>query len=125
MNSIARVASLVVLCSVVAIADASVDGHWTGDVANDGSTQSIEMYLRTDDTRLSGSIIGGGGFETSIEDGKFTGNTLEFKTVQRDGENKLTVNCIGSLVADAISFSCTAEGTADAREFTVRRQANP
>lgn len=120
MNSFARVASLLLLSSVVTFAASPIDGSWKGQIASDGSSSEIFMSLRAEDTSLTGSVYGGG-VENSIQDGTFSGNTLSFKTVQRDGENTLTVSCTGSWVDDAITFTCAADGQ-DSREFTMHRQ---
>ena len=123
MNSIARAASLILLSSTVTFAASPIDGGWAGQIPSDDSSSEIMLSLHTDDTTLTGSMVGGG-VETSIQEGTFSGNTLTFKTVQRDGENTLTVSCTGAWVEDTIAFSCDADGQ-PTKEFTVRRQANP
>lgn len=121
MKSFAYIASLLLVSSVAAIAESPVDGQWSGEVTNGGVTQTIQMSLRTDDTKLSGSMIGGGS-ETGIEDGTFIGTQLQFKTTQRDGENKLTVNCTGLLVLDSITITCKTDPETFTQEFTVTRK---
>ena len=123
MNAFARrasvLASLLLLSSTVTFAAGPLDGGWVGEISSDGGNSQIMMSLTANDTVLTGSIIGNG-IETSIQDGTFEGNTITFKTVQRDGEHSLTISCTGSLVEDSIAFKCSADGQDD-REFTVKR----
>ena len=95
----------------------------SGRVGADAAARTITFVMRTDDLRLSGSIIAGS-TETAIQEGTFTGSTLAFKSVQRDGESKRLISCLGTLIEDSIAFSCTADGNPELEEFVVTRQQN-
>ena len=123
MKSFAYITSLLLLSSVAAIAESPVDGGWIGEVTNGDATQTIMLSLRADDTKLTGSVLGGGS-ETSIEDGTFNGGELKFKTMQRDGDSALTVNCTGLLVVDSIKFTCKTDPETVTQEFTVTRRTS-
>ena len=124
MKSFPYIASLVLVSSVVVFADSPVDGGWTGTVTNGDATQKIMLSLRTDDTKLTGSIIGDGTGETSIQDGTFIGAQLEFSTEQRDGENVLKINCKGLLAGNSITFTCKTDPETVTQEFTVTRKTS-
>src|SRR4051794_17272153 len=100
MKLLARVALLLLAWSAVTIAESPIDGGWAGEIGTGGDKHIIQMVLKVDDTRLSGSIVGGGE-EASIQDGTFTGTILQFKTVQGSGDHALTVKCIGSFFNDS------------------------
>ena len=116
-------AALLLIAPAVLTAGSAADGTWSGEIGTDAAKQTITFVMKTDDVRLSGSIIAGGA-ELSIQDGTFIGSTLSFSSVQRSGGNERHIRCLGTLTSDAIAFSCTADGKTDLQEFVVTRQKN-
>ena len=120
MKKLACLTSLLFLSTAIAFASSAIDGGWAGEIGAGDATQTIQMSLRVDDSRLSGSVLSPGQ-EMSIQDGTFDGTKLKFKAVDVTGdENAVTINCAGSYAGDAITFACsTPQG--DTRVFTVNR----
>jgi hypothetical protein len=110
------------LLSVAVLASGPVDGGWKGQIGTGDQASDIWLTLHTEDSTLTGSITSVGQ-ESSIQDGSVDGTTLKFKTVQNDGAHTLTIDCLGSLVDNSISLTCTTEqDTPQTQEFTVTRQ---
>ena len=60
------------------LAQAKVDGKWTGEIAGGRGPQAITITLKNDGGKLTGSTQGGRGGETPIEEGTVSGNTIMF-----------------------------------------------
>ena len=122
MNAVLRTATLCMLLSAAASAQTSIQGLWAGEIQSNGDAQRLQMSIRVDDERVSGSIVGGGR-ELSIAESSLNGNVVEFTTTERRDGAQLKFRWTGTISANGteISFSCAAEGQ-PATEFVVRRQ---
>jgi hypothetical protein len=120
----ARLCALVVCASVIAVIAQSVDGKWSGEVQGGRGPQMVNLTLKADGGKLTGSVMGRGG-ENPIQEGTISGTALKFKTQQqgRGGGNPVTLNWSGTLKGDEIAMSRKAEGgEAPAQEFTLKRE---
>ena len=120
----ARLCALVVCASVIAVIAQSVDGKWSGEVQGGRGPQQVNLTLKADGGKLTGTVMGRGG-ENPIQEGTISGTALKFKTQQqgRGGGNPVTLNWSGTLKGDEIAMSRKAEGgEAPAQEFTLKRE---
>ena len=120
----ARLCALVVCAAVIAVIAQSVDGKWSGEVQGGRGPQQVNLTLKADGGKLTGTVMGRGG-ENPIQEGTISGTALKFKTQQqgRGGGNPVTLNWSGTLKGDEIAMSRKAEGgEAPAQEFTLKRE---
>lgn len=119
----ARLCALVVCASVIAVIAQSVDGKWSGEVQGGRGPQQVNLTLKADGGKLTGSVMGRGG-ETPIQEGTIAGTALKFKTQQQGrGGNQITLNWSGTLKGDEIAMSRMAEGgQGQTQEFVLKRQ---
>ena len=120
----ARLCALVVCASVIAVIAQSVDGKWSGEVQGGRGPQMVNLTLKADGGKLTGSVMGRGG-ENPIQEGTIAGTALKFKTQQqgRGGGSPVTLNWSGTLKGDEIAMSRKAEGgEAPAQEFVLKRE---
>ena len=78
----ARLCALVVCASVIAVIAQSVDGKWSGEVQGGRGPQQVNLTLKADGGKLTGSVMGRGG-ENPIQEGTIAGTALKFKTQQQ------------------------------------------
>ncbi len=78
----ARLCALVVCASVIAVIAQSVDGKWSGEVQGGRGPQQVNLTLKADGGKLTGSVMGRGG-EIPIQEGTIAGTALKFKTQQQ------------------------------------------
>ena len=120
----ARLCALVVCASVIAVIAQSVDGKWSGEVQGGRGPQMVNLTLKADGGKLTGTVMGRGG-ENPIQEGTISGTALKFKTQQqgRGGGTPVTLNWSGTLKGDEIAMSRKAEGgEAPAQEFILKRE---
>jgi hypothetical protein len=107
----------------MALAQASVDGTWTGEVQGGRGPQPINLTLKADGGKLTGTLTGGRGGDVPISDGTIAGNTLKFKSRQQGRGGEVVLSWTGTLKGDEIAFSRMAEGgQGQAQEFVLKRQ---
>jgi hypothetical protein len=116
---------LVVVClaalSSFVIAQAAVDGTWTGEVQGGRGPQTLTITLKADSGKLTGTAGGGRGGPVDITDGTISGSDLKFKTKQMGRGGEVVMTWTGTLKGDEIAFSRTPEG-GQAQTFTAKRQ---
>jgi hypothetical protein len=119
----ARLCALVLCASVIAVIAQSVDGKWSGEVQGGRGPQQVNLTLKADGGKLTGSVMGRGG-EIPIQEGTISGTALKFKTQQQGrGGNQITLNWSGTLKGDKIAMSRKAEGgEGQAQDFTLKRE---
>jgi hypothetical protein len=108
----------------IAVIAQSVDGKWTGEVQGGRGPQQVNLTLKADGGKLTGSVAGRGG-ENPIQEGTISGNALKFKTQQagRGGGDPITLTWTGTLKGDEIAMSRVAEGRGgQAQEFVLKRE---
>jgi hypothetical protein len=108
---------------VLALAQGSVDGTWSGEVQGGRGPQQVTLTLKAEGGKLTGAVTGGRGGDVPIQEGTFSGNTLKFRTRQQGRGGEVTLNWTGTLKGDEIAFSRMAEGAqGQAQEFVLKRQ---
>lgn len=107
---------------LLAIAQGSVDGTWTGEAPGGRGPQPVTLTLKADGGKLTGSIGGGRGGEVPIEEGTISGAALKFKSKQQGRGGEVIMTWTGTLKGDEIAFSRMAEGQGQAQEFMLKRQ---
>lgn len=116
---------LVVVCLVAltsfVIAQASVDGTWSGEVQGGRGPQTLSITLKADGGKLTGSVGGGRGGPVNIDEGTISGADLKFKTKQQGRGGEIVLNWTGTVKGDEIAFSRMPEG-GQAQQFTAKRQ---
>ena len=119
----ARLCALLVCAAVIAVIAQSVDGKWSGEVQGGRGPQQVNLTLKNESGKLTGSVAGRGG-EIPIQEGTISGSALKFKTKQQGrGGNEITLNWTGTLKGDEIAMSRMAEGgQGQAQEFTLKRE---
>ena len=119
----ARLCALFVCAAVIAVIAQSVDGKWSGEVQGGRGPQQVNLTLKADGGRLTGTVTGRGG-ENPIQEGTISGSALKFKTKQQGrGGNEITLNWSGTLKGDEIAMSRMADGgQGQAQEFTLKRE---
>ena len=104
------------------LAQAKVDGKWTGEIAGGRGPQAITITLKNDGGKLTGSTQGGRGGETPIEEGTVSGSTIKFKVKQMGRGGEQIFNYTGTISGDEIKFSRMQEGGQGMPvEFTAKR----
>ena len=105
---------------VTTLLAADVTGKWSGEVeGRNGQKRTQTFDLKADGNNLTGSMVGMGGREVKIEDGKISGDTITFSVTMEYNGNTRKLNYTGKVVGDSINFK-TGEGDR-AREFTAKR----
>ena len=117
----ARLCALFVCAAVIAVIAQSVDGKWSGEVQGGRGPQQVNLTLKADGGKLTGTVTGRGG-EIPIQEGTIAGSALKFKTKQQGrGGNEITLNWNGTLKGDEIAMSRMADGgQGQAQEFTLK-----
>jgi hypothetical protein len=105
---------------ILVLAQASVNGTWTGEVQGGRGAQMVTLNLKADGNKLTGTSAGGRGGDIPIENGTIMGNMLKFTTKQMGRGGEVTLTWTGTLKGDEIAFSRVAEGGQPV-EFTLKR----
>ena len=116
---------LIGLCALTAVvaAQSSVTGNWSGTMQGGRGPQTVNLVLKAEGDKLTGSITGGRGGDVAITDGTISGATLKFKSKQAGRGGEMILNWTGTLKGDEIAFSRTVEGgQGQPQEFVLNRQ---
>jgi hypothetical protein len=118
----ARLCAVLVCAFAIAVIAQSVDGKWSGEVQGGRGPQQVNLTLKADGDKLTGTVAGRGG-DIAIQEGTISGNALKFKTQQpgRGGGDPITLSWTGTLKGDEIAMSRAAEGRA-AQDFVLKRE---
>src|SRR5438309_583553 len=93
-----HVFALLALASTLTAAD--ITGKWTATMpGRKGNTQNTTFQLKAEGDKLTGAVSTTQG-ETTIEDGKISGNELSFMTVQKINGNELKVKYVGKMAGE-------------------------
>lgn len=131
-------ASAAFLCSVLTVSaeDKKVDptGTWTwtqqgrgGQGGGDGGGQPRETVLKItkEGDKLAGTLAGGRGGETKLEDVKLEGDQISFKVTREFQGNSFTSKYSGKVSADSIvgKIEMERDGQTRSRDWTAKRKA--
>ncbi|MFB3826885.1 MAG: hypothetical protein ACE15B_08950 [Bryobacteraceae bacterium] len=111
---------LALTAGVVLAAD--VNGSWKASVpGRDGATFDMTFTFKADGEKLTGTVGSAMG-ETSITDGKVTGDKITFKVKLEFQGNSMVINYEGAVSASEIKFKSTREGSdRPPREFVAKK----
>ena len=115
------VMTLMLLMTVSLALAADVDGKWTGEVQGRNGPRPINFTLKSDGSKLTGTMIGMGGRETPITDGKIDGGNVSFTVVNEMNGNTIKIMYTGKLSGDEIKMKSQREGADRTQEFTAKR----
>jgi hypothetical protein len=97
------------LTGFVALA-APVDGKWTVQVQGQKGTQTQTLTLKTDGTKLTGTLDTGRGTPAEITEGKIDGTDVSFKAARAGRNGNVTTDYTGKLSGDDLKLTATREG---------------
>ena len=118
-----RLVALVVCASVIAVIAQSVDGKWSGEVQGGRGPQQVNVTLKADGGKLTGTVTGRGG-EIPIEEGTISGSALKFKSKQMGRGGEIVLNWTGTLKGDELAMTRVAEGgQGQKQEFTLKKKS--
>jgi hypothetical protein len=95
--------------ALVALWAADATGKWTGEVQGRNGTMNVNLNLKADGAKLTGTVGGMNG-DTDISDGKVDGDNVSFTVVREFNGNQIKQNYKGKLDGDTIHFTVTREG---------------
>lgn len=100
------VLSLMVVVSAFA---ADVTGKWKGESEGpNGQKRETTFTFEATGSTLTGTVLGGRGGESKIEDGKIDGDNISFSVTRSMGGNDVKVQYKGTVAGDEIKFTVTA-----------------
>lgn len=107
-----RILSLLAgVCLMAAtLAAASIDGKWEGTVQSPRGEQQMTFTFKADGMNLTGTVAGGRGGESAIQEGMIHGEEVSFKQSLSFGDRSITFLYNGKLAGDTIEFTRKAEG---------------
>ncbi len=117
---------------VATLAAANIDGQWAGELqaggrrAADAPKVAFVLNLKSQGETLTGTVTATGpkgrSREIAISDGRLTGDSFRFVTMQKtkQGENKIVWS--GSVKGDELTGSRGKEGAKRAPSFTAKRK---
>jgi hypothetical protein len=108
MKSISRLI-LAGSVALVALWAADATGKWTGEMQGRNGTMNVNLKLKADGAKLTGTVGGMNG-DTDISDGKVDGDSVSFTVVREFNGNQIKQNYKGKLDGDTIHFTVTREG---------------
>ena len=120
----ALVCILAVVFGLAAVA-ADVNGKWVTEAQGQRGPQTFT--LKADGGKLTGTVEGGRGGPTEIQEGTVSGDNVSFKVVREFNGNKMTMNYKGTVSATEIKFQMTMEGgqgNGQAREVVAKKAAS-
>lgn len=110
---------LLVAFSVALAAD--VTGKWAGEVQGRNGPRPVSFTLKADGDKLTGKMMGMGGRESDISDGKVTGDNISFTVVNEFNGNTMKIMYTGTVAGDEIKMKSQREGADRTQEFTAKR----
>jgi hypothetical protein len=96
---------------------ADVSGKWIGG-ADTG--REIQLNLKAEGKKLTGTVVVGGGKEQEISDGKIEGDTISFSMPSLYGGSVLTVK--GKLEGEEINLQIESQGGNPVAKARLKKQ---
>jgi opacity protein-like surface antigen len=115
-------ASLLVAGLVSAAWAADVSGKWVAQVpGRDGSTREVNINLKADGGKLTGTISGRQG-DSPISDGKVSGDDISFTVVRNVQGTDMKFLYKGKVKGDEIAFTVNRDGgDQPGQQFTAKK----
>jgi len=116
---------LVIGFSSLAAGQSAFDGKWTGEVVRPAPNpnQNLTITLKSDNGKISGSIVGADPGETPIDWGFIKGDLITFKTKMMVANAPQTMVYVGRITGDQIAFGRRPENLTVGQlvEFTAKK----
>ncbi len=107
---VSLLALFALVCSLAFAAD--IDGKWVSEAQGKGGPQTLT--LKAEGMKLTGTLEGGRGGSTEIQEGMIHGNDVSFKITREFQGNKVTNEYKGTLSGSDLKLTVTtARGTND------------
>ena len=111
--------------SSLAAAQNAFDGKWAGEVVRPAPNpnQNLTITLKSDNGKVSGSIVGADPGETPIDWGFIKGDLITFKTKMTVANTLQTMVYVGRITGDQIAFGRRPENLTVGQlvEFTAKK----
>ena len=120
-RTILAVGVILLLAVTMALA-ADVSGKWSGEMEGRNGPRPVNFTLKADGDKLSGKMIGMGGREMDISDGKVKGDEVSFNVVVEFNGNSMKMSYAGKVSGDEMKMKMQREGADRVVEFTVKRE---
>ena len=106
-----------------AFGQGNVDGTCEAKITTQRGEQTVTIMLKAEGMKLTGSVSGGQGGSTAIENGKVEGDTVSFSTKAMGRGGEVTQKFTGNVKGDEILFTRETEGGRGPAkvEFTAKR----
>ena len=82
---------------------ADVTGKWTGTIETPNGSREVNLNLKADGAKLTGTISGRSG-DTEIQDGKVDGDNVSFTVIRNFNGNEFKQHYVGKAAGDTITF---------------------
>jgi hypothetical protein len=104
-TKILLIGAVAVLALLVSAWAADVTGKWVAQTpGRDGSTSETTFNFKVEGTVLTGTVTTTRG-ETTISEGKVSGDEISFMVVRKMGENEMKTLWKGKVAGDEITFT--------------------
>ncbi|MBI3209418.1 MAG: hypothetical protein HYZ37_11040 [Candidatus Solibacter usitatus] len=100
---------------VIAGLAADINGKWVGQVPRGDQSTETTFTFKMEGEKLTGTMSGGQGGPSAIEDGKVSGDSVSFSVTTQRGKRTFT----GKVSGNEIKFK--REGGQSASEFVAKR----
>ena len=115
---LSAVATLMLMNTALFAAD--ITGKWAAEVTSRNGEKRTQVFnLKADGEKLTGTVVGMGGQEMNIEEGKIAGDDVSFAVTMEFNGNKRRMEYKGKIAGEEINFK-TGQGDR-VREFTAKR----
>jgi hypothetical protein len=112
------IATLALMATTMFAAD--INGKWSAEVTGRNGEKRTQVFnLKSEGEKITGTVVGMGGREMNIEEGKVAGDDITFSVTMEFNGNTRKMEYTGKVVGDQINFK-TGQGDR-AREFTAKR----
>jgi hypothetical protein len=113
------------LATAVSLLAGDPSGRWTAEFTGpQGNTIHNVIVLKAQGEKLTGTVEGMRGGETTISDGKVEGDNVSFVVVRRWQGVQFKMIYNGTMKREVIHFTVTREGgQGGSREFDARRSS--
>jgi hypothetical protein len=119
MKKLSIMFAMFALASLVAFG-ADVSGKWVSEAGGKGGPQIFN--LKADGMKVTGTIEGGRGGPSEIQNGKVDGDSISFTVVRDMGEKgKFTTNYKGTVSGNTMKLTRETEGRGGPQEVVLTK----
>jgi hypothetical protein len=118
----ALASAVIGLVTLSAAFAADVSGKWTAEVqGRNGQSRTVNLNLKADGDKLTGTMSGFQGRENPISDGKVSGDDISFVVSAETPNGVMKTTYTGKIAGDEIKMKGQREGSDRTMEFTAKR----